>query len=132
MNVVRKIEMILVGLAVSLTAVSHVQARPPPAFQDPVSIASDPQFGDQLKTLRRLVQKNGKRGRNDLCVIGQKDDNGTRKAWAAWVIWKQDHSIILWEPGRTAYASEDEFGYRADICVCRGMSPLVQIRPTTW
>jgi hypothetical protein len=104
---VRKIKIILIGFIVSWAAASHVQARPPLAFENPVSVASDPQFGNQRKVLHRLVQKNGQRGRNDLCVIGQNDGKGTR-ADTAWVIWKQDHSIILWEPGQTTYLTDGD------------------------
>lgn len=70
---------------------------PVPAFEGAVSIASDPQFGDQRATLDQLVQKKGKRGPNELCVIGQ-DVGSDRQAW---VVWRQDQSIILWEPPAT-------------------------------
>ncbi|MDR0479241.1 MAG: hypothetical protein LBH31_05455 [Burkholderiaceae bacterium] len=69
----RKIKIILMGFAVFGAAASHVQAQPPQAKQVKnvyFSVASDPQFGNQRKTLRRLVQMNGQRGRNDLCVVG--------------------------------------------------------------
>ncbi|MDR0479240.1 MAG: hypothetical protein LBH31_05450 [Burkholderiaceae bacterium] len=108
----RKIKIILISFIVSWAAASHVQAQPPQAKQPEnvyFSVASDRLFGsqrDQRKVLRRLVQRNGQRGRNDLCVVGglekymYPDDSSQseRKKRVAWVIWKQDHSIILWEP----------------------------------
>ena len=94
----RSIKIILIGSAVFLAAASHVQAAQPTFTY--FSIASDPRFGDQQKTLRQLIQRHGKRGKNDLCVVGVQETypDGTRAERAAWVIWKQDHSIILWEP----------------------------------
>jgi hypothetical protein len=79
------------------SAQSSLPGNAPPSaepFEGAVSIASDPLFGNQQETLKKLVQKKGKRGANELCVIGQDIAGGDRQAW---VSWKQDQSIILWE-----------------------------------
>jgi hypothetical protein len=84
---------LLAGLFMALPMADRGQAQSPPPLEAAVPVAGDPRFGNQRETLRRLVQRNGRRGRNDLCVVGLDLGNGQRSAW---VLWRQDRSIILW------------------------------------
>jgi hypothetical protein len=83
-------------MVLSLAVADRAQGQRPPPYEGAVSIADDPQFGNQRETLRRLVQRNGRRGRHDLCVIGEELNDGSRQAW---VLWRQGRAIILWTSG---------------------------------
>jgi hypothetical protein len=57
-------------------------------------LADRPSFAHADLVLEKLVQEKGQGDANDFCVIGQGEGSPVR----AWVYWKQQAALILWEP----------------------------------
>lgn len=106
------------GLALAAQA-SPLFAQSVPVIDHPFAIAEEQKFAPVQATLERLVARKAKTDVNHLCVIGEDLDDGTRQAW---VYWKEDRAIILWEP--SAEGGSDLASSRRHLRMDRDVVPV--------
>ncbi len=81
-------------LAVAMLTPSAA-GQPADVFERARSITDDSLFAHPRAVLMRLAAQRGTTRLNEFCIIGQDLGNGDRQAW---VYWKQQDALILWEP----------------------------------
>lgn len=58
------------------------------------SVMKSKDFGPVKKTLERLVVEKGTKKKNHFCLLGQKLENGEKRAM---VHWKEEQALITWD-----------------------------------